>query len=97
VPVQVCVLKGALELTFLRIVRGDYPIGFAFVLEVLGEKQNRFDFFLVLRWHWNLSFNNKCRTHNVTLFVFAHLLKAFHIDEMAGNDTGWDSVAWVRL
>ena len=49
VPVQVCVSKCAFELTLLRIVRGDYPIRFAFVLEVPSEKQNCFDFFFVLR------------------------------------------------
>jgi hypothetical protein len=51
VPVQVCVSKCAFELTLLCIVRGDYPIRFAFVLEVLSEKQNCFDFFFVLRWY----------------------------------------------
>jgi len=33
-PVKVLVLKRVLELTSLRIVRGDYSIGFIFVLEV---------------------------------------------------------------
>ena len=49
VPVKVFVLKCALELTSLCIVRGDNPIGFALVLKVPSKEHNCLDFFLVLK------------------------------------------------
>jgi len=48
VPVELFFLECMLNLAALCIIWGDYPVGFAFVLEVLSKKHDRFDLFLVL-------------------------------------------------
>jgi hypothetical protein len=48
-PVDPLFLKRALDRASLCIVWGDYPVGFAFVLEALSKKYDRFDLFLVLK------------------------------------------------
>jgi hypothetical protein len=49
VPLKILVLKCVLNLVSLCIVRGDYPIGNTFILEVPRKKHNCVDFFLVLK------------------------------------------------
>ena len=49
VPVEIFVLKRFLECASLRVVWGDYSVGDAFILEVPSERQDRLNFFLVLK------------------------------------------------
>jgi hypothetical protein len=76
VPVELFFLKRALDLASLRVVWGDDPVGFAFILEILSKQHDRFDLFLVLkvasRRVFSFSFRStpKTKRHNSRMNFF---------------------------